>query len=175
MFAISVHTKGGHKEGCGCPAGMVVTNVQDKGGHQAGCDCPACRSEYTPMLERSVRLTLAEAASLWLDEELKRQMKGKDIPACKIIKPAAGYASCPDHSLKRDILRLLPGAEALGIELTASCAMIPDASICGLIFAHPEASYPEIRRLDSEALDAYAARRSFTEAEKALFLNSLRK
>ncbi|MDD7553012.1 MAG: methionine synthase [Candidatus Cryptobacteroides sp.] len=175
MFAISVHTKGGHKEGCDCPAGMVVTSVQDKGGHQAGCDCPACRSEYTPMLERSVRLTLAEAASLWLDEELKRQMKGKDIPACKIIKPAAGYASCPDHSLKRDILRLLPGAEALGIELTASCAMIPDASICGLIFAHPEASYPEIRRLDSEALDAYAARRSFTEAEKALFLNSLKK
>ena len=156
-------------------AGMFAISVHDKSAHRPGCDCPACKSEYTPMLERSVRLTLAEAASLWLDEELKAQMKGKDIPACRIIKPAAGYASCPDHSLKRDILRLLPGADSLGIELTDSCAMIPDASICGLVFAHPEASYPEIRRLDSETLDAYASRRAFSEAEKALFLNSLLK
>ena len=156
-------------------AGMFAISVHDKSAHRPGCDCPACKSEYTPMLERSVRLTLAEAASLWLDEELKAQMKGKDIPACRIIKPAAGYASCPDHSLKRDILRLLPGADSLGIELTDSCAMIPDASICGLVFAHPEASYPEIRRLDSETLEAYASRRAFSEAEKALFLNSLLK
>ena len=156
-------------------AGMFAISVHDKSAHRPGCDCPACKSEYTPMLERSVRLTLAEAASLWLDEELKAQMKGKDIPACRIIKPAAGYASCPDHSLKRDILRLLPGADSLGIELTDSCAMIPDASICGLVFAHPEASYPEIRRLDRETLEAYASRRAFSEAEKALFLNSLLK
>ena len=156
-------------------AGMFAISVHDRSAHRPGCDCPACKSEYIPMLERSVRLTLAEAASLWLDEELKAQMKGKDIPSCKIIKPAAGYASCPDHSLKRDILRLLPGADSLGIELTDSCAMIPDASICGLVFAHPEASYPEIRRLDSETLDAYASRRSFSEAERALFLNSLKK
>ena len=33
--------------------------------------------------------------------------------------------------------------------------MIPDASICGLVFAHPAASYPEIRRLTPAALDAY--------------------
>ena len=156
-------------------AGMFAISVHDRSAHRPGCDCPACKSEYIPMMERSVRLTLAEAASLWLDEELKAQMKGKDVPSCKIIKPAAGYASCPDHSLKRDILRLLPGADSLGIELTDSCAMIPDASICGLVFAHPEASYPEIRRLDRETLEAYASRRAFSEAEKALFLNSLLK
>ena len=124
------------------------------------------------MLERSLRLTLAEAASGWLDAELQKQLpKGSPV---RIVKPAAGYASCPDHSLKRDILALLPGAEALDIRLTESCAMIPDASICGLVFAHPEASYPEIRRLSPDVLDAYAALRGFSPEETRRFLGHLR-
>ena len=161
------------------PAGMFAISVHDRtAAHGEGCSCPACKSEYIPMLERSVRLTLAEAASNWLDEELKRQLKvnsgqaeGQRVPACKIIKPAAGYASCPDHSLKRDILRLLPGADELDIKLTGSCAMIPDASICGLIFVHPEASYPEIRSLSGEDIDNYARKRGMDEEEKKLFLS----
>ena len=124
------------------------------------------------MLERSLRLTLAEAASGWLDAQLEAQLpKGSPV---RIVKPAAGYASCPDHSLKRDILALLPGAEALDIRLTESCAMIPDASICGLVFAHPAASYPEIRNISPATLDAYAALRGFNPEEARLFLGHLR-
>ena len=127
--------------------------------------------DYDSLLERSLRLTLAEAASGWLDAELGKQLpKGSPV---KIVKPAAGYASCPDHSLKRDILALLPGGEALDIRLTGSCAMIPDASICGLVFAHPAASYPEIRRISIDALDAYAALRGFSPEEKSRFLATL--
>ena len=51
--------------------------------------------------------------------------------------------------------------------------MIPDASICGLVFAHPEAAYPEIRHLSRPAIDRYASRRGLSEAEKTLFLGGL--
>ena len=151
------------------PAGMFAISVHAR--HAEGCNCEACRMDYEPMLERSLRLTLAEAASGWLDAELEKQLpKGSPV---KIVKPAVGYASCPDHSLKRYILALLPGADALDIRLTESCAMIPDASICGLVFAHPSASYPEIRRISPEALDAYATLRGFSPEEKARFLGTL--
>ncbi len=156
--------------GSDSPAGMFAISVHSA--HSADCQCPACQMEYEPMLDRSLRLTLAEAASGWLDAELQKQLpKGSPV---KIVKPAAGYASCPDHSLKRDILALLPGARELDIRLTESCAMIPDASICGLVFAHPAASYPEIRRLPAETVDAYAALRGFSPEEARLFLGHLR-
>ena len=152
------------------PCGMFAISVHAR--HAEGCDCEACKMEYEPMLERSLRLTLAEAASGWLDAQLEAQLpKGSPV---RIVKPAAGYASCPDHSLKRDILALLPGAEALDIRLTESCAMIPDASICGLVFAHPAASYPEIRNISPATLDAYAALRGFNPEEARLFLGHLR-
>ena len=151
------------------PVGMFAISVHAT--HPAGCDCPACSMEYDSLLERSLRLTLAEAASGWLDAELEKQLpKGSPV---KIVKPAAGYASCPDHSLKRDILALLPGAEQLDIRLTESCAMIPDASICGFVFAHPSATYPEIRHLSPTAVDAYAALRGFSPEEKKRFLGTL--
>ncbi len=151
------------------PAGMFAISVHET--HPAGCDCPACSMEYDSLLNRSLRLTLAEAASGWLDAELEKQLpKGSPI---KIVKPAAGYASCPDHSLKRDILALLPDGDQLDIRLTESCAMIPDASICGLVFAHPAASYPEIRRLPAEALDAYAAARGFSPEDAKRYLSHL--
>ena len=151
------------------PAGMFAISVHET--HPAGCDCPACSMEYDSLLNRSLRLTLAEAASGWLDAELEKQLpKGSPV---KIVKPAAGYASCPDHSLKRDILALLPDGAGLDIRLTESCAMIPDASTCGLVFAHPAASYPEIRRLDPATLDAYAARRGFSPDEQRQFLGHL--
>ena len=37
--------------------------------------------------------------------------------------------------------------------------MIPDASICGFIFAHPEASYPDILRLKGKSIEAYAVKK----------------
>ena len=64
-------------------------------------------------------------------------------------------------------------AERLGITLLDSCAMIPDASICGLIFIHPEATYPEIRRVSQKAIDEYARRRGMSDYEKARFLGHL--
>lgn len=153
------------------PMGMFAISVHTES-HPSGCDCPACSTEYGPMLARAVRLTLAEAASEWLSGHIHKELPS-EFSGAKIIKPAAGYSSCPDHTLKRDILRLLPESERLGITLLDSCAMIPDASICGLIFIHPEATYPEIRRVNQKAVDEYARRRGMSDSEKARFLGHL--
>lgn len=153
------------------PMGMFAISVRTES-HPSGRDCPACGTEYGPMLTRAVRLTLAEAASEWLSRHIHKELPS-EFSGAKVIKPAAGYSSCPDHTLKRDILRLLPESERLGITLLESCAMIPDASICGLIFIHPEATYPEIRRVSQKAIDEYARRRGMSDSEKARFLGHL--
>lgn len=153
------------------PMGMFAISVRTEL-HPSGCDCPACGTEYGPMLTRAVRLTLAEAASEWLSRHIHKELPS-EFSGAKVIKPAAGYSSCPDHTLKRDILRLLPESERLGITLLDSCAMIPDASICGLIFIHPDATYPEIRRVCQKAIDEYARRRGMSDSEKARFLGHL--
>lgn len=153
------------------PMGMFAISVRTES-HPSGCDCPACGTEYGPMLTRAVRLTLAEAASEWLSRHIHKELPS-EFSGAKVIKPAAGYSSCPDHTLKRDVLRLLPESERLGITLLESCAMIPDASICGLIFIHPEATYPEIRRVSQKAIDEYARRRGMSDSEKARFLGHL--
>lgn len=153
------------------PMGMFAISVRTES-HPSGCDCPACGTEYGTMLTRAVRLTLAEAASEWLSRHIHKELPS-EFSGAKVIKPAAGYSSCPDHTLKRDVLRLLPESERLGITLLDSCAMIPDASICGLIFIHPEATYPEIRRVSQKAIDEYAHRRGMSDSEKARFLGHL--
>ena len=169
MFAISVHRGDSPVKPANDETTVIPGSTRNL--HSSGCDCPACSMDFDSLLERSLRLTLAEAASGWLDAELQKQLpKGSPV---KIVKPAAGYASCPDHSLKRDILALLPGAEELDIRLTESCAMIPDASICGLVFAHPSATYPEIRHISPASVDAYATLRGFSPEEKKRFLGTL--
>lgn len=118
-------------------------------------------SDSDDIVAHAVRVTLAEAASEWIGAQLDT----------KHIRPGIGYACCPDHSLKRDVLALLPSE--LGITLTESCAMIPEASVCGLVIAHPLASYNDIRHVSDADLDAYAARRGMSESEKMLFLGHL--
>ena len=183
MFAISVHKR-------------TKAHVQ-------GCSCPACSNAYDDMIGKAVRMTLAEAASAWLDTSIK-----SIIGDCKIVKPAIGYASCPDHTLKDDVLRILGvlnsphkhehshaqgctcgcgehehhrngGQNGTGcsmkIELTESYVMIPEASICGLIFMHPQACYPEIRRISQAQYDDYAERRGMDADTARRFLGHMLK
>ncbi len=173
------------------PLGIFAVSVQ--GGHPEGCHCEACHNEYGSMMLRSVKVTLAEAASEWIDSQLIAQIRtvvgfcdSLEVGSCtssdenvsaanpgdfKIIKPAVGYASCPDHTLKRDILELLP--DSLGITLTESCAMIPDASICGFILAHKKANYPAVTKITQEQLTRYAALRGLTHEAARRFLGHL--
>ena len=157
------------------PLGVFTVCVKPaKGAHEEGCCCPACSNKYEDLVAKAVRMTLAESASKWLDNEILRSCG--DLPEdTKVIKPAAGYSSCPDHTLKGDIMEALSGRYSLGIKLTESYAMVPEAAICGLIFMHPQAKYHEIRRISREQYDDYASRRGMDETTARRFLGHLLK
>ena len=206
--------------------------------HVEGCSCPACSNAYEDMIGKAVRMTLAESASLWLDALLlqgpppvwrqappsrgwhvlsttKTSNHQNSSGNAKIIKPAIGYSSCPDHTLKGDVLKILEGSVAhqheqhnhkdghctcghnhghthshncgcgqdhahnhtgpLGIQMTESYAMTPEASICGLMFMHPEATYPQIRCISQKQYDNYVERRGMDETTARRFLGHLLK
>jgi 5-methyltetrahydrofolate--homocysteine methyltransferase len=152
--------------------GVFAISVKPNDAHEEGCCCPACSNKYEDLVGRTVRMTVAEAASCWLDNRLKNYHNDANA---KIIKPAAGYASCPDHTLKKDIMELLPHGHRLGIKLTESYAMIPESSICGMIFIHPDASYPSIRRISQKQYDDYVQRRGMSAEDARRFLGHLLK
>ena len=152
--------------------GVFAISVKANDAHEEGCCCPACSNKYEDLVARTVRMTVAEAASCWLDDKLKTGLKDEKA---RIIKPAAGYASCPDHTLKKDILELLPQSHRLGIKLTESYAMTPESSICGMIFIHPDASYPSIRRISQSQYDNYAQKRGMSAEDARRFLGHLLK
>lgn len=124
------------RRGCKAPVlGLFAAAV-----HYGGCiQCPDCHTVHgddaVPMMVRSLLLVLADAASEWIGARVT-------VPrGYKLIRPAAGYRSCPDHALKKEILEMIPGSQALGIRLTESYAMIPDASVCGFCVVHKDARY----------------------------------
>ena len=152
--------------------GVFAICVKANDAHEEGCCCPACSNKYEDLVGRTVRMTMAEAASTWLDRKLADSMPAS---SGKIIKPAAGYASCPDHTLKKDILGMLPSGNRLGIRLTDSFAMVPESCICGMIFIHPDARYPDIRRISQQQYDEYARRRGMDGQTARRFLGHLLK
>ena len=171
IFAVSIQTSHGPECTCGChPKGYMHPQVP--GGNIVRPS--EGTKDYDSMMDRAVRVTLAEAASLWLDDKLKSELHPAGGRTVNVVKPAAGYASCPDHTLKKDIIALLPDASRLGISFTESYAMIPDASICGFIFLHPEASYPEIRHISERQYNDYRIRRGMSEEQAEQFLGHLR-
>jgi len=85
------------------------------------------------------------------------------------IRPAFGYPACPDHTEKFKLFDLLD-APSIGIHLTENCAMIPAASVSGLYFAHPQARYFTVGKLDRDQVASYALRKGLNlqDAEKWL-------
>src|SRR5213075_2516431 len=81
------------------------------------------------------------------------------------IRPAAGYPSCPDHTEKATLWRLLDAENAAGIQLTESYAMWPGASVSGLYFGHPQARYFAVDQIGRDQVEAYARRKGMTVAE----------
>ena len=81
------------------------------------------------------------------------------------MRVAFGYASCPDHSLKRIVFDRLDAEKKLGITLTDHYSIQPSTSVCGLFINHPEASYFPVGRIDREQLADYCRRRGITIEE----------
>jgi len=88
---------------------------------------------------------------LSIDEMIAERYRG--------IRPAWGYPSVPDHTEKRIGFELLDARRATGIELTESCMMMPAASVCGLIFSHPESRYFAVQKVTRDQVEDYARRK----------------
>ena len=85
------------------------------------------------------------------EDLIKEQYRG--------IRPAAGYPACPDHTEKGLLWELLDVEKRTGIKLTESYAMWPASSVSGLYFAHPEAKYFGVGKIDRDQVLDYHLRK----------------
>jgi 5-methyltetrahydrofolate--homocysteine methyltransferase len=86
------------------------------------------------------------------------------------IRPAPGYPAQPDHTEKGTLFDLLQAERRIGVKLTESFAMWPGSSVSGLYFAHPDAYYLGVGKIERDQVEDYAKRKgmSVDEAERWL-------
>lgn len=140
--------------------------------------------DYRSILLRAVADRLAEAFAECLHQKVRTEYWGytsetqlniEALIAEKYqgIRPAPGYPACPEHSEKQTIFTLLNAEENIGAKLTEHFAIIPASAVCGLYFAHPDAKYFGLGRINRDQVEAYAKRKgwSIVEAERWLAPN----
>ena len=124
---------------------------------------------------------LAEAATEWLHERVRKEYWGyaasealsRDeliAEAYQGIRPAPGYPACPDHTVKRDLFRLLDATNHCAMALTESYAMTPAASVSGFYLAHPEARYFAVGKIAADQLEDWAIRNNMSVDEAQRWL-----
>ena len=139
--------------------------------------------DYSSIMIKALADRLAEAFTELLHEKIRKVHWGyatdEALPVEDLfrekyegIRPAHGYPACPDHSEKETLFRLLE-CEKYGISLTENYAMVPAASVSGLIFAHPESRYFFVGKVGKEQVETYAKRKgiSIDKAEQLLASN----
>jgi 5-methyltetrahydrofolate--homocysteine methyltransferase len=123
--------------------------------------------DYNAILVKALADRLAEALAEMLHKQARAEwgyesqdLSNEDLIRERYdgIRPAFGYPACPDHTEKRKLFELLQ-AEEIGMELTENYAMTPAASVSGLYFAHPEARYFSVGRIDRDQVEHYARRK----------------
>ena len=108
--------------------------------------------DYNAIMVKILADRFAEATTEWLHKKIREDNWGygsdeiysnEELIKEKYqgIRPAPGYPSCPDHSEKDKIWKLLDVKNAISVLLTETRAMWPAASVCGWYFAHPESQY----------------------------------
>ena len=89
------------------------------------------------------------------------------------IRPAPGYPAQPDHTEKATLFRILAAEANTGMGLTESFAMTPPASVSGLYFAHPEAHYFGVGKIDRDQVADYARRKGWDMAMAERWLSPI--
>jgi len=120
---------------------------------------------FAEALHRRVRTELwgyAPDEAFDLDLMLAEKYRG--------IRPAAGYPAQPDHTEKATLFKLLDAGAATGMALTESFAMTPPASVSGLYFAHPQAHYFGVGRIEADQVADYARRKGWDLAKAERWL-----
>jgi 5-methyltetrahydrofolate--homocysteine methyltransferase len=85
----------------------------------------------------------------------------EDLTAEKFrgIRPAIGYPSCPDHSEKERLFRLMDVERRIGTTLTDSYMMMPASSVSGFYMANPRAKFYNIIHITKDQADDYFKRK----------------
>ncbi|WP_065757852.1 methionine synthase [Pseudomonas defluvii] len=154
---------GGFITTAGIGAEEVAKAYQDKG------------DDYSSIMVKALADRLAEACAEWLHEQVRKQYwgyaKDEELSNEALIKeqylgirPAPGYPACPDHTEKGTLFQLLDGTEIgeqgqSGVTLTEHYAMFPAAAVSGWYFAHPQAQYFAVGKVDKDQVQSYTARK----------------
>ena len=125
--------------------------------------------DYNSIMTKALADRLAEAFAEWLHERVRAEwgygeaekLTSEDLirERYRGIRPAPGYPACPDHTEKGLIFDLLQGEKSAGISLTETFAMYPAASVSGLYFAHPQAAYFTVGKIDRDQVMDYGTRK----------------
>jgi len=137
--------------------------------------------DYNSIMVKSLADRLAEAFAEYLHKKVRKEIWGyvpdeilsnEDLIREKYqgIRPAPGYAACPEHTEKQLIWDLLDTENNTGMKLTESYAMWPGAAVSGFYFSHPQCRYFAVAQIQEDQLLDYAARKEWDrlEAEKWL-------
>ena len=139
--------------------------------------------DYNSIMSKALADRLAEAFAEMLHKRAREEwgfgcnesLSTDDMIAEKYrgIRPASGYPSCPDHTDKPLLWKLLDVENAAGIRLTESYAMYPGASVSGFYFGHPEARYFAVDFITRDQVQNYATRKGtpVSEVERWLAAN----
>ncbi|NLY24176.1 MAG: methionine synthase [Bacteroidales bacterium] len=136
--------------------------------------------EFALLLMKSLLDRLAEATTEWLHARIRREYWGhapeEDLTVAEMfavkyegIRPAVGYPSIPDQTTNF-LLHDLLNSEEIGISLTENGVMYPNASVSGLLFAHPQSKYFAIGEIAEEQVADYARRKQKDPDEIRKFL-----
>jgi 5-methyltetrahydrofolate--homocysteine methyltransferase len=140
--------------------------------------CDRFRAEnddYNAIMAEAIADRLAEAFAECLHKRVRDEwgygrdegLNSADLIQEKYrgIRPAAGYPACPDHTEKGPLWQLLDVQKNTGMLVTESFAMWPGSSVSGLYFAHPEARYFSLGKIDRDQVDDYHKRKGMSVAE----------
>ncbi|MFC3120381.1 methionine synthase [Agaribacter flavus] len=140
--------------------------------------------DYNAIMVKAIADRLAEAFAEYLHERVRKELwayaPDEDFDNEALIRekyqgirPAPGYAACPEHTEKQVIWDLLNVESEIGMKLTSSYAMWPGAAVSGWYFAHPESKYFAVAKIQKDQLENYAERKAWTieKAEKWLMPN----
>jgi len=149
---------GGFITTAGIGAEEVAKAYQDKG------------DDYNSIMVKALADRLAEACAEWLHAEVRKhhwgyapdeQLSNEELikERYKGIRPAPGYPACPDHTEKGTLFELLDADGISQVTLTEHYAMFPTAAVSGWYFAHPQAQYFAVGKIDKDQAERYTARK----------------
>ena len=137
--------------------------------------------DYNSIMAKALGDRLAEAFAEYLHKKVRKEwgfgskesLSNDDLIREKYrgIRPAAGYPACPDHTEKQRLWDLLEVEKNTGMRLTESCAMWPASSVSGLYFAHPEAKYFSIGKINEDQIVDLANRKNMSKKEVEKWLS----